>query len=153
MKKLLFAALVMAGCASSTSEPFEPTSKILLEVEYENYAWGHEHFGYTINGLGEIYAYPQGNLVKSVPTSDFGSIASKIANSAGGKLSEVKSQCADAGALTYWGYLYAGNGSYQRVMLRTEGDHAQQNTSQAAQDVIAYIRSLKLIQEFQGCDP
>ena len=62
--------------------------------------------------------------------------------------------CADAGALTYRVYRYnAGSRTYEPVLLRVEGDYAQQNTSQAAQQLIDYVRSLNLLEELLGCDP
>lgn len=171
------AAAGMIGCTSDPASQDTTTGNVLVEVEYINYAWGRDYFGFFLNGQGEVYKYDRkGSAWTAQDSTVFSAVAleekyasrtllqTRAASEVGGVESKVgtltpslsgeKHQCADAGTLTYWAYKYDGSTArYTRYLLRREGDVAQQNTSAAAQDLITYIRSLGLIQEFIGCDP
>jgi hypothetical protein len=175
---LLLSALALAAC-NDTTGPDEETGPILLEIEYINYAWTPQFFGFYVDASGDVYSYnreatpwshgedrtiteEQLNdkfslkrvLVTTRDSTEVAVIANRIAEVNTNQVSQPSNQCADAGALTYRAYRYnPGNRTYQPVVLRVEGDFAHQNTSPAAQDLIAYIRSLGLIQELLGCDP
>ena len=150
---------------------------VLLEIELINYAWTPVHFGYVVEADGDVFRYdrqgalweeqdvyspdeldakfsPNRQLVTTRPATEVNAVASRIADLPARNLSQPKSQCADAGALTYRAYKYnAPLARYIPVLLRVEGDWARQNTSAVAQELISYIRSLALHQEFPGCDP
>lgn len=182
MNKKLLLALAVVGMTSCNSiyGPNEALPKVMLEIEFQNYAFGKQYFGYFVNGLGDVYNYnrngvpwefqdstswtretldqkfvPIKNMLHTRPNSEVTNIQAKIDALVPGQLSQRKHECADAGELTYYAYRYdVEGGRYtERILLRQEGDFAQQNTSPAAQDLIAYIRSLNLVQEMLGCDP
>ena len=179
---ILGIAAAAAGCnVDGTFTPpladVEP-DQVLLEIEYVNYAWGQVFFGYVIDGDGEVFKYDRKGapwrpaskssytaaeladkfslnrqLVTDRNDGEAREAASRI-HSLASVLSQPKSQCADAGVLTYRAYKYDPVvARYTPVLLRAEGDHAQVNTSAEAQQLIAYIRSLDLIDELLGCDP
>ena len=169
---------VTAACNTETTDiPAE--ERVVLEVEYINYAWTPQYFGFFVDASGRAYRYdrngapytkqeatswspeeladkfkPAKSLVVTRPASEVTALLPTIDAAASGGLSTPNVACADAGALTYRAYRYnPATGRYTAVPLRVEGDFAQQNTSQAAQQLIAYIRSLQLLEELLGCDP
>jgi hypothetical protein len=172
------ASAALAACNETTAPNAEGT-QVLLEIEYVNYAWVPQYFGFYVDDAGDIYSYDrQGTpwqhgedrtiteeqlneklslrrtLLATRDSVEVAVVANRIAEVNTGQMSQPKAQCADAGALTYRAYKYnPGNRTYQPIVLRVEGDIAQQNTSQAAQQLVAYIRSLDLLEELLGCDP
>jgi hypothetical protein len=139
---------------------------------------GNTYFGWYIDGGGRVIRYDQDLVEKPDlsanewtlreldakwgirfevgrrPQGEVAALLPKVAAAAAGALSAPRTACADAGTLTYRAYTYdKGRQVYTRVLLRVEGDVAQENTSQAARDLVAYIRSLNLLAEIPGCDP
>lgn len=175
---LMLGALALPAC-NETTGPEGSTGRVLLEIEYINYAWTPQFFGFFVDAFGDVYSYdregapwPHGEdrviteeeldekfslkrtLVTTVDTAQIRQLGQRIGQINEGQLSAPKMMCADAGALTYRVYRYnAGSRTYEPVLLRVEGDYAQQNTSQAAQQLIDYVRSLNLLEELLGCDP
>lgn len=170
-------AVAAAGCAEATGP--DEADRVYFEIEYINYAWTPTYFGFIVEGSGRVFRYdrnavqwqpqddaswtretleakfaPNKTQVDSVSAAEVAAAAAKIDAAASGQLSPPRMQCADAGKLTYRAYRYSSEtGRYSPVLLRVEGDVAQQNTSEAAQELIAYIRSLDLLEELLGCDP
>jgi hypothetical protein len=175
---LLLAALALPACNEATG-PDSATAPVLLEIEYINYAWTPQYFGFFVDATGDVYSYDREGtpwahgedrtiteehlndkfslkrtLVTTRDTSEIRQVANRIAAVNTNQLSQEKIACADAGALTYRAYRYnPANRTYTPILLRVEGDRAQENTSQSAQDLVAYIRSLDLLDELLGCDP
>lgn len=175
-RSLLLAAAA-AGCTQTTD--LSESDRVLLEIEYINLAFTPRYFGFHVDGSGNVYRYdrnarawerqdstshspgelsgkysPVNNLQITRPVSEVRGLIPTIDAAAQGAFSQPKQQCADAGTLKYLAYTYsADTGRYTPVLLRVEGDFAQQNTSAAAQELIAYIRSLDLLEELLGCDP
>jgi hypothetical protein len=173
---LLLCAL--AACNEPTA-PDGSHGEFLLEIEYVNYAWTPQFFGFVVDARGDIYSYDRADapwphraanvvteaqlnekfslnreLVATRDSAEVPTLAMRINQITANQLSPQKNACADAGALTYRAYRYhADDRTYVPVLLRVEGDLAQENTSQAAQDLITYIRSLGLLEELLGCDP
>lgn len=171
------AAVLVLGCGTATA-PGE-VGRVLLEIDYQNYAFKATNFGFYIDNNGDVYRWdrngvpwelqdsttiypgdlsdkylPIRTVISTVPKSDLTNISAQIAAAADGPFSTPKHQCADAGTLTYRAFKPETNPERLTViLLRQEGDIAQQNTSAAAQSLIAYIRSLKLLDEISGCDP
>jgi hypothetical protein len=170
-------AAFAAGCGLINE--VQNDTRILLEIEYINNAVGPTYSGFVIEGSGDIYRYdrqgaafafqdsaelepadlegkfaPVKTLVATRPPEEILPLLNLINVAATGDYSEPKQECADAGTLSYRGYEFDTiRGRYNPVLLRSEGDFAVVNTSQAAQELIAYIRSLDLIEELLGCDP
>ena len=180
--RTLLTIAAIAATASACAERvagLADEERVLLEVEYINFAWTPTYFGFFVDGSGRVFRYdrngttyphqdntewtianlddkfvPVRNQVMTRPAAEVLALDPLIDLAAGGTLSEPKVVCADAGTLTYRAYRYnADTGRYTAVPLRVEGDFAQENTSQAAQQLIAYIRSLGLMDELLGCDP
>lgn len=175
---VLVSALAFAGCNNPTAPDID-TGTILLEIEYINYAWAPTFFGFYVDNTGDVYSYNrrgtqwphdgdrviteeqlaekvslERTLVATRDSIEVVSIANRIAEVNPGQLSQQKFQCADAGTLKYRAYSYNPiRRTYQPILLRAEGDLAQQNTSEAALELVSYIRSLGLVQETPGCDP
>jgi hypothetical protein len=179
--KTMVTILVVIAGAAGCSEPsgLSEAERVLLDVEYINLAAGTTYFGFHVDGSGNVYRYdrngtswerqdsavhtpselagkyvPINNLLFTRPRAEVRELIPTIDEAALGPLSTPHTPCADAGTLKYLAYTYdADAGRYTPVLLRAEGDFAQLNTSAAAQDLIAYIRSLALLPELQGCDP
>lgn len=178
-KYVMIAAAVTVGACEETTAPEPNPSRVLLEIEYINYAWVATYAGFFIDAKGDIYSYdregapwpygerqvlteqqlnekfePKRTLVSSRNGEEVATVATRISQLNPDQLSARKGECADAGVLTYRAYKYnAAARTYEPVLLRAEGDLAQQNTSGAGQELIAYVRSLGLFNEMPGCDP
>lgn len=179
--RTMVSVLILVAGAAGCSEPsgLGVAERVLLEIEYINRAAGTTYFGFHIDGSGNVYRYdrngsswerqdstahtpaelsgkyaPINNLQFTRPRAEVSGLIPAIDEAALGSLSEPHMPCADAGTLKYLAYTYDPDaGRYTTVLLRVEGDLAQLNTSPAAQDLIAYFRSLALLAELAGCDP
>lgn len=176
----ILTAFALAATAAACTEPVGVTEadRVVIEIEYINNAWEPTYFGFFIDGSGRVFEYDrQGQAFENQEFSEFtaAELDEKFANrvqvamrsgtevfsliplidiAGDGDLSEIKAECADAGSLTYRAYRFDTiRNRYIPVLLRVEGDFAQENTSEAAQELIAYIRSLELMEELLGCDP
>jgi hypothetical protein len=173
--------LALAASASGCGliNEVENDTRIVLEIEYINAAAGPTYSGFVLEGSGDIFRYdrqgaayefqdsseieptdlegkfgPVKTLIATRPSEEISPLLTLIEVAATGDYSDPKLACNDAGTLTYRAYEFDTiKGRYLPVVLRIEGDFAVVNTSQAAQELIAYIRSLDLIEELQGCDP
>jgi hypothetical protein len=169
----------LAACNTETTGLNGSTGPVLLEIEYVNYAWTPQFFGFFVDATGDVYSYNREGaqwahrdatvvteeqltqkfslkrvLVTTRDSAEVANVAARITQVNTTQLSAEKFVCADAGILTYRAYQYhAGSRTYTPVPLRMQGDLARQNTSQAAQDLIAYIRSLGLLTEMGDCGP
>ena len=176
---VIVAALVVNGCKNDTTGPESSRAPVLLEIEYVNYAWVPTFKGFYLDAQGDVYSYdregaqwpdrdsrvltePQlmdkfslkRELVESLGAAAATTAAAKIPLINQSQLSQPKTQCADAGVLTYRAYTHGPiDGTYVPLLLRAEGDVAQENTSAAARELVAFIRSLELITEMPDCDP
>lgn len=179
VKYALMAGAVALGACDEATGPDSETGPVLLEIEYVNYAWTPTYFGFFVDATGDVYSYnregtpwPHGEnrviteeelnekfslkrtLVATRDSADIALLKARITQVNETQVTAVKNQCADAGLLAYRAYRYnSANRTYEPVLLRVEGDAAQENTSPAAQDLIAYIRSMDLLEELLGCDP
>ena len=177
MLPILALAAAASGCGLINE--IENDTRVLLEIEYINNAFEPTYHGFLIEGSGDISRYdrqgapyafqdsaeiapsdlegkfaPVKTLIVTRPPEEITPLLTLIEVAATGDYSEPKAECADAGTLTYRAYVFDTiKGRYLPVVLRIEGDFAVVNTSQAAQELIAYIRSLDLIEELLGCDP
>jgi hypothetical protein len=170
-------AAIAAGCGLINE--VNNDTRVLLEIEYINNALEPTYHGFVIEGSGDIFRYdrqgaafafqdssaiepsdlegkfaPVKALLVTRPPDEITPLLNLIQVAAMGDYSDLKNECVDAGTLTYRAYEFDTiRGRYVPVVLRIEGDFAIVNTSQAAQELIAYIRSLALIEELPGCDP
>jgi hypothetical protein len=174
---ILALTALASGCGLINE--IENDTRVLLEIEYINNAQEPTYRGFLIEGSGDIFRYdregaafafqdsselepgdlegkfaPVKALIVTRPPEEITPLLTLIEVAATGDYSEPKLACADTGTLTYRAYEFDTiKGRYIPVVLRIEGDFAVENTSQAAQELIAYIRSLDLMDEIAGCDP
>jgi hypothetical protein len=173
----LAAALVLAAC-NDPEGPTPESGQVLLEIEYSNYAWVPTFGGFFVEGSGDIYSYdrngqpfdndddvltetelqsklaPNRILVATRDSQEVATIAARITQVVPDQLSLPVSRCADAGALTYRAYRFnSATRTYRPILLRTEGDMAQENLSPAAQQLVAYVQSLNLHSGMSMCAP
>jgi len=170
----IIASCVIAGCSGITA-PESSTPRPLLEVEQYNYAWIKYYAGFYVNEAGDVVKYDRKGAMWSKQDDETGSVnelLEKYDNAAvqGARADDVNAvsakvgvvdpkavipgagRCADAGTTTFWGYKWDGE-RYTRVLLYRAGDVQQKNTTQAAQDLVAYLKSLNLVTIPTGCEP
>jgi hypothetical protein len=176
----LYAVLLCALAAcNDPSGPGGTHGEFLLEVEYMNYAWSPQFAGFYVDAQGDVYSYDRKGafwehhearvvseaqltekfslnrvLVTTRDSAEVAAVAARINQINPNQLSQEKYPCADAGAFTFRAYRYNSRyGTYTPVLLRVEGDRAQENTSQAARDLVTYLRSLGLLAGIPVCGP
>ena len=175
---IVFPALFLA-CNSSLTETLDSIEQeYLFEVEYVNHAWGLAWKGVVIDREGNIHAYDHSQEIWDL--NDNGSFSKmeleeKYAHEARyiGRIdeativqqfarigavdddpSDLLHLCADAGGLTYRAFRYdSASGLYHPLLLRLEGDFAKQNSSNAAEDLAEWLRSLLLNLDDAGVQP
>jgi hypothetical protein len=139
--------------------PISPYA-VLVEHDYENYAWGYQHHGITVEDDGSVYKYawtrgeapwqePEGatisvgqltekhaharEMVGRVGADTLAMIRSLLPAAARGPLTDRQSNGADMGQYTRLGYILDTQaGTYTKVTLRVHGDFAWYNTTPEA---------------------
>jgi hypothetical protein len=150
----------------------------LFEIEHVNHAWGLFWAGFVIDREGNINAYDHGHEVWALADSgsytesqlqdkyahgsryvgriDEATIVHQFNRIAGvsERLSDPQYPCKDAGGLTYRAFRYEpATGRYWPLVLRQEGDVVLENTSNAAEELAAWLRSLASALENAGIAP
>lgn len=171
--KVLLTIFIFIRCIASITDSIIPTKpKILFEVECINYAWGWMHYGRYIDNSGKLYSYsylnknyedrwkPQRSgiytesellekfshskeFVKQIDYNELIQMANLIPAASKGKLSDTVSVGADAGSITYKGYLYDGSkNEYIEVILRVEGDWYIENLLPTAKIIADWLMAV-----------
>lgn len=180
MKRIAAMMLIgTAACVTSTGPDFQDEAPVLLEIEYTNAAWVPEWNGYYIDSGGGLYswnaddrdlgAYPREEYthaelmqkvttrrrkLRNLSTTKLQEIAELIPAAAKGTLTQPVTRCADAGVLVFRAYTFdSARGVFKPLMLRSEGDRIQENTSQAARQIYAYLNDLDLAEHIADCQP
>lgn len=150
-----------AGQVPAGREPF-------YEVEYVNFAWGYQHFGYSIQKDGYLYSYDfagtgdvwrdtsngyyseqeliakfsHNDTLRKAIQQDTLAWAYALAQSAqSGFNSDTVSAARDMGAFLYIVYLYEPElGKYKQLLLRQDGDWTFYNTSTSAGELVDWLR-------------
>jgi uncharacterized protein YcfL len=159
MKKILFFALllILVGC-SNDFYVAQPNQKVLFQYEQSNFAWGRFQHGWFIDDEGYVRTYQQptawhyadssGCTVKTAMDENLGFadsvcfrideqvFASKvrlIEKASEGKLTEMKNEMCDFGAIIYRCYTYDSDKQvYHSYLLDLGGDNVQHNTAAEA---------------------
>ena len=140
-----------------------------IEVQHVNYAWGPVYKGYVINGIGEVFSwdragkpwtaedansptaaelngkYENKTPVRTLPASEAGALFSLANTAANGTVTAPAQRCNDAGATTITVWLAQGEGRMKKVVIRMEGDWAQENLSAAAKTLASRVDQLELM--------
>lgn len=140
-------------------------NQIYFQYEYMNHAWGFQQHGWLIDSAGNVYCYNlpenwyepdsngvieadalKANILKtdsicySVNSTDLDIKIQLIEAAADGVLKEPVSVMADAGAFSYYAFLYDANAEkYQRILLWQTGDNLIENTSVEAKELFEWL--------------
>jgi hypothetical protein len=171
--------VLLAACGSGVTDTTGTIEqRYLFEVEHVNHAWGLFWRGLVIDREGDIYAYDlehgawerasadwyteseledkYGHEARYVGRIDEATIVQQFGRieDVGVELPAPQHVCADAGSFTYRAFRYESDGGrYHPLLLRQEGDLVQVNTSDAAEDLAAWLRNLVLALENAGITP
>ncbi len=161
--------LLLVGCELFLEGPEGPalqTGQVyLFEVEYVSFAWGAVWEGLYVDARGRVYRYARDGepwrpsrddaytraelaekyrsgrtLLRTLPSDEVVARVALIEPASRGDLSEPASLCRDAGVLTFRAFRYDGStGRYLPVLLRAEGDWAQENRSPDARALVQWM--------------
>jgi hypothetical protein len=165
---LLF-ILILVACEKRNDYIPDPNQKIFFQLEYVNYAWGFQHSGWMIDNTGAVrgfnlpkawtYIDSQGfissiDMDKNIEQLDtaFTNIdnesltkyVAKIYDASKGKITDPKSQMADAGGAVFSAFIYDSKlGMYKQVMLKQTGDVFIDNESIEANDIYSWMTNIR----------
>ncbi len=168
LKRIWVVALFigLSACSESEDAFFSANDEIIFQVEYINYAWGKQHYGFLItpDGTKHTYNNPEGWFFsddKKIGAEDF--LSNLTACTAGGtvdlgKLNQMKAlvlkvdenqlttpqnTMKDAGSESYSIYVKdEQNGTYRQVILSTKGDWSQKNKDKHALEIVSWLVQL-----------
>ncbi len=169
---IVLTAFIVISCDPINSGQVAERQQILFEVEYENYAWGHQHHGIYINNEGEVfqYNYDQNDTIwqdnqdgfytekellekfqpnkQVVDTLDRSTVMDKqqlipLLMNAG--YSDTTSAGADQGAMRYIAYQYITyTNQYRQIVLEQDGDWEYKLTSSEADELTDWLKGLQV---------
>ncbi|MGE5419876.1 MAG: hypothetical protein ACM3UT_06795 [Chloroflexota bacterium] len=173
MKKILY-ILIFSSLAYSTGGCREDSivshdQEILFQLDYTNYAWGYQHYGYMIDNQGRILTYdnpdkwnfPDNNFIlteeqvehnismcrisdEKISREELEKFSSYIEKISTSKLTAMKNTGADAGTLQFICYSYSENTQvYKGILIKSEGDFSAENLNFHSKKVIAWMRSIE----------
>jgi hypothetical protein len=160
----------LTRCEKNEDDPYIPDNnqRIIFQCEYINYAWGYQHVGWIIDSSGSVYCYnnPEvwyytdslglinstemdSNLLRTDSICykiDKVELTSKIAlikKASKGNISEQVNEMFDAGATTFYTYIYdEETKSYKQILLKQTGDWRIDNTSTEAVELYEWLSKL-----------
>lgn len=176
LRKLLSLTLLIIigpiGCSTQQLEinKIHKTQKILFEVSYVNFAWGHQDHGIYIDRSGNVYSFeygpkdsywrPKGSpnpteadfmeryshnrkFLKKIPSDVLLEKYRLIQTASSGELTERRHTAYDAGAKIYQCFLYDDKSQGLRpVLLKLEGNESQENLSPSAISLVSWLNQL-----------
>ena len=174
MRKILLALLIISlhGCILTDDDQIDLDQSVYFEGEYINYAWGYSHYGFYIDGEGNIYSYRYNNnddawqyrdkkeltedeimlkyqankqLVGIIDLSTLRQKALLIGNAVlKGSVSDTQQVGADMGQTNYICYYINSNDLYQPVILSSDGDFEYHRTSEEAASLVQWLKGFNL---------
>lgn len=141
MSKLLLSLLLLSSFAATAAYA---EGRRVLEMTYENHAWGEKKNGCFIDDQRGVYLYQEepkvvpAAKIREIDEKKYRSVLSLLSDARSGELSEPKHEMADTGIYTYRGYLY-GERVIIEVDLGQEGDVRIINNSPAAEELIKLL--------------
>jgi hypothetical protein len=167
------ALLGLAGCnawslAGERGQQTDSGQRILFEMEYVNFAWGHQHRGFYVDSDGGVWTYDVSGTpweparhdaytleeleakygsrrepLTTVPARKIEEMRRLIESASRGGLTEPVGNCADFGSITYRAFEYDADGSlYRPVLLYQAGDVALKNTSLSAARITGWLMEI-----------
>ncbi len=173
IKIYLFCCLALfSGCESIFQKQQDVLKNadqlVLFQVEYNNWAWGHQHSGFFIDSSGlvrsfslpKVWHYPDtaGYISESFMNENLSQADtskfyinknemleqfSKLGKISEGKLLKPVSRGADMGATSYSGYFYDAAGKlYKKVTIKIWGDWLIENSAPEAEEVYRWLTTV-----------
>jgi len=142
--------------------------KIIFEVEYTNWAWGYQHFGYFIDTTGDVHSYDLGTSNITLYDTSFDYYSEEYLRAKfnhadtlrrtvnhdslrwsytlarlvlPGPYSDRTNIGADMGSISYYVYLYDPVVTkYHKILLSQEGDWTFYNTQESAMVLVPWLK-------------
>lgn len=173
MKKNLYLIIIIclaylpgAGCKKNFVVNSE--QEILFQMDYVNYAWGYQHYGFMIDNEGRILVYDNPDKwnftdenyvltadqvaenismcrisAERIPEEELKKFASYIENIASSKVTAIRNTGADAGIMQIICFRYSGKSpAYRGYLIKSEGDISAENLNFFSKKVIAWLREI-----------
>jgi hypothetical protein len=163
---ILLASLILISCRKNVV--INEKQAILFQVDYINYAWGYQHYGFIIDNEGKVLTYknPQewifpdkdfklsGNQVhdniekclfsgKIIPPDELIRYAGSIKNISSSKVTATKNVAADAGSLEYICYQFDElSDTYKGSLIKMEGDFTCENLNFYSKKVATWLKNI-----------
>ncbi|HEX2969085.1 MAG TPA: hypothetical protein VHO46_08245 [Bacteroidales bacterium] len=141
---------------------------ILFQLDYVNFAWGYQHYGYMIDNKGRVLTYnnpekwnfPNDNFIltetqmeenismcriseKQIPVGEIKKYAAFIESISASKVSALRNTGNDAGSLQYNCYKYnESNLIYKGFLIKTEGDFTAENLNFHTRKVVTWMKDI-----------
>ena len=152
----------------TTEHQIDINQIFLFEVEYINFAWGYQHYGFNIDIKGNVHRYEiDSTLDFPLDTNEFSKIQlyekfiqnakymykidkeiisdtkKLIFNAMGGGYSDTVEVGNDMGSTSYNCYYFDDkNEKYIRTILSVEGDRQYHNTTIEAKEIVDWLRTV-----------
>jgi hypothetical protein len=163
---LLMAAFLIGGCKRNVA--INEKQAMFFQVDYMNYVLGYQHYGFIIDGQGNILTYknPQiwnfpdkdfslsesqvrenfGNCLnsgKNITREELNKYASYIKNISSSKITALKNVAADAGSTEYICYQFSEkSGTYKGCLIKMEGDFTRENLNFFSKKVTTWLKNI-----------
>ena len=166
---IIFFSLIIlfsAGCKKNHVPSDE--QQIFFQMDYINYAWGYQHYGFLIDAEGYILTYDnpeKWNFTDSnynltddqmaenismcmksgvkLPVEEVAKYAAFISNIASSKITAIRNSGADAGSLQFICYRFRENSPvYRGSLIKMEGDFSCENLNFYSKKVIAWMKDI-----------
>lgn len=158
--------LILTGCNKDFILSDE--QEILFQYEYQNNAWGSQHFGYFVDRKGNILTYNmpeawnyadkdqmiyQDQMIenlgyctisdKSIPLSELEKYTRHIPNISSSKVSAVRNTGADMGSHTFICYKFdEAFRVYKGFLIKMEGDNTSENLNFFSKKVVSWMKDI-----------
>lgn len=163
-------SIVISSCEGIFGSDGEiPDQVVLFQYTYINHAWGYQHHGWLIDSTGEARCFEQpeawnfpdssgtigfeemmANLSMAdsscfiVSSAELERYAGKIEDASDGELTIPENVMADAGISGYYAWAYnATTETYQRILLKEQGDWETENRSAAARAIVEWLEEIR----------
>ncbi len=173
MKKTIYIISLILGTLSSEScrkdYNISEAQQILFQMDYVNYAWGYQHYGFMIDNQGRVLTYdnperwnfPDDNFIlterqvaenislcrvsqERITAKELLKYSSYIDNIAASKVSSMRNVGADAGVMQYICYRFSEDSFiYKGFMLKTEGDFTAENLNFYSKRVVSWMKEIE----------
>jgi len=173
MKKVLiiFSIFLVISFSESCKENFlvSHEQEILFQMDYVNYAWGYQHYGFMIDNQGRILTYdnpekwnfPDDNFIltekqivenismcrvsgEKITAEELKRFSSYIDKIASSKLTASRNTGADAGTFQYICYRFSENSMmYKGFIMKTEGDFTAENLNFYSKKVVSWMKGVE----------